>query len=337
MDAWFVRKEDGMVYGPAGMDTLREWAAAARIEPSDSLSQDQETWQPASDEPGLEMNWLVELEEGGAYGPVHVCALLELAADGTLPGATQVRNARDGRRVSLRALALIEGGAFVSRPVAAKAADPGEGVAAMPPSWQSMARERDRFQKESDRWQERYEREISAAEATLHTLQSTLRTLEEETSGLRSELDRSRSREELLRRQIERRAEGGSTPGEMDAAFLEMAQGFETLAAQLADKSEELGALRQTLTRTQTSYTERIAFLETEIDSERKEARAVREELTRSEEAYREVIQSLRELNFRYIQLKETRPEAVRSVPAEATEGVSDPKPVTGSRLRLTR
>lgn len=337
MDTWFLRKEDGVIYGPVGLDILREWAASARIEPSDSLSLDQETWRPASEEPGLEMNWLVELEEGGAYGPVHVCALLELAADGTLPGTTQVRNARDGRRISLRALTLIEGGAYSVRSVVPKAAEPVEGSAVMPPTWQSMAHERDRFQKESDRWQERYEREIFTAETALRTLQSDMRRLEEEASALRSELDRARSREELFRRQVERRGEGGSTPGEMDAAFLELAQGYETLAAQLAAQSEELSALRQTLARTQISNTERIAFLEREIEAERKEARAAREELTRSEEAYQQVIQSLRELNFHYIQLKETRSDPVRPIPAEPTGGSSDAKSVTSSRLRLTR
>lgn len=337
MDEWFLRKEDGMVYGPAGMDTLREWAASARIEPSDSISQDQETWRPAADEAGLEMNWLVELEEGGAYGPVHVCALLELASDGTLPGATQVRNARDGRRVSLRALVLIEGGARSPRPAPPKEAETGPGGPAMPPTWQSMARERDRFQKESDRWQERYEREISAAEANLRTLQSDVRKLEEETSELRSELDRSRNREELLRRQVDRRAEGGAPAGESEAAFLELAQGYEILAAQLADKSEDLGALRQTLARTQVSYAERIAFLEKEVEAERKDARATREELTRSEEACRQVIQSLRELNFRYIQLKESRPVSAPEAPLESSGGNPAPQQAASSRLRLTR
>jgi hypothetical protein len=337
METWFLRKEDGVVYGPNGLDTLREWAAAARIEPSDCLSVDQQAWVPAHEVAGLEMNWLIELEEGGSYGPVHVRALLELAGDGTLPGATRIRNARDGRRLSLRALTLIEGAtplrpAEPEKPVPVEAAGPGP----LPPSWQSMARERDRFQKESDRWQERYEREIASAEEALRQVQADLRTREEETTALRSELDRLRTREEQLRRQLDRRsAESPATDG-MDAAFLELTQGYETLAGQLTDKAEELDALRGMLARSQTSYAERIAYLEKEVEAERKDAREAREALARSEEACRQTVHSLRELNFHYIQFRENRAQSAHPV-SPAPDGVPSGNKPTTSRVRLTR
>jgi len=334
METWFLRKEDGGMYGPADLSTLHEWAAAARVEPSDVLSQDQKNWIAASQVPELEMNWLVELEAGEAYGPIHVRALLELGADGTLPGATQVRQARDGRRLSLRALTLMEGmgvtqdAARDSRAAEREVSTPSESVtsSALPPSWQSMARERDRFQCESDRWQERYEREIASSEATIRELQADLHKQSEEMAALRSALDRTRIQEEQVRRQMDRHAADQPGSQGLDTTFLELSGSYETLATQLADKMEELSALRTAFVRTQDSFVDRIAYLEKQIEAERKEAQAARAQLTRSEEAYQHVVQSLRELNFHYIQFKETHAGTTPSAPpAPAPESAASP------------
>lgn len=356
METWFLRKEDGAMYGPADLPTLHEWAAAARVEPSDVLSQDQKNWIAASQVPELEMNWLVELEAGEAYGPIHVRALLELGADGTLPGATQVRQARDGRRLSLRALTLMEGmgvtqdAARDSRAAERELPKPSaESVtsSALPPSWQNMARERDRFQCESDRWQERYERERASSEATIRELQADLHKQSEDMAALRSALDRARIHEEQVRRQMDRHAADQPGSQGLDTTFLELSGSYETLATQLADKMAELSALRTAFVRTQDSFVDRIDYLEKQIEAERKEAQAARAQLTRSEEAYQHVVQSLRELNFHYIQFKESHSGATPSAPpAPAPESAASPVASTAStdakssrfpRIRLNR
>ena len=48
---------------------LRQWAAEDRIAPEDQVSQDQQIWSPAHDQPDLEMDWLIQMDDGTLYGP----------------------------------------------------------------------------------------------------------------------------------------------------------------------------------------------------------------------------------------------------------------------------
>ena len=40
-DKWFVRNEDGKVFGPCGLDVLAQWSREGRIAPSASVSCEQ--------------------------------------------------------------------------------------------------------------------------------------------------------------------------------------------------------------------------------------------------------------------------------------------------------
>ena len=55
-DKWFVRNEDGKVFGPCGLDVLAQWSREGRIAPSASVSCDCVNWLPATLKPELEMN-----------------------------------------------------------------------------------------------------------------------------------------------------------------------------------------------------------------------------------------------------------------------------------------
>ena len=68
---WFVRTEEGKVYGPADVSALVEWAKDGRIEPSCFVSADRISWKPAQLMSELEMKWLVETEPGKFFGPFH--------------------------------------------------------------------------------------------------------------------------------------------------------------------------------------------------------------------------------------------------------------------------
>ena len=68
---WYVRTEDGKVYGPADVCALAAWAKEGRIEPTSFVSQDRKSWVPAQLMPELEMKWLVELEPGKVFGPFN--------------------------------------------------------------------------------------------------------------------------------------------------------------------------------------------------------------------------------------------------------------------------
>ena len=81
---WFVRTENGKVYGPADVSALAEWARDGRVEPSCFVSCDRINWKPAQLMPELEMKWIVETEPGRFYGPFHRQVVSRLFRDGLL-------------------------------------------------------------------------------------------------------------------------------------------------------------------------------------------------------------------------------------------------------------
>ena len=82
---WFVRTEDGRVYGPADVASLVVWAKDGRIEPSGFVSRDRLNWVPAQLMPELEMKWLVETEPGKVFGPFNRALVVSLFSRGAVP------------------------------------------------------------------------------------------------------------------------------------------------------------------------------------------------------------------------------------------------------------
>ena len=75
---WYVRMEDGKVYGPAGIESLVDWAKDGRVTPTSFVSQDRKAWVPAQLMPELEMKWLVETEPGKVFGPFNRAVVIGL-------------------------------------------------------------------------------------------------------------------------------------------------------------------------------------------------------------------------------------------------------------------
>ena len=86
---WFVRTEEGMVYGPATLESLVSWAREGRIEPTGFASRDRINWTPLQLVPELEMKWLVETEPGKVFGPFNRQVVISLFRDGSVPPATK--------------------------------------------------------------------------------------------------------------------------------------------------------------------------------------------------------------------------------------------------------
>ena len=82
--SWYVKAEDGKVYGPATLAQLIEWAKDGRIQPTGSLSRDRVSWQPSSSLAELEMKWFVELTSGKVFGPFNRTFVDRLLADGSV-------------------------------------------------------------------------------------------------------------------------------------------------------------------------------------------------------------------------------------------------------------
>ena len=87
---WYVRTEDGKVYGPADVTSLSLWAQDGRIEPAAFVSQDRKSWVPAQLMAELEMKWLVEVEPGKVFGPFNRAVVIRLSREGELPPEAKI-------------------------------------------------------------------------------------------------------------------------------------------------------------------------------------------------------------------------------------------------------
>lgn len=84
VDQWFVKTEDGKVFGPIDLKSLVGWAHEGRIASTAMVSQDRQTWSLASMMPDLDMTWLIEVSPRQFYGPMPASALDDLVKAGKL-------------------------------------------------------------------------------------------------------------------------------------------------------------------------------------------------------------------------------------------------------------
>ena len=98
---WYVRMQNGAVYGPVALNELCEWSAQCRILPGHEVSQDRQNWTPAETIPELSMEWLVELPDLTLYGPLHPLAIHELLRDGMVAANAKVINKFTNEETSL--------------------------------------------------------------------------------------------------------------------------------------------------------------------------------------------------------------------------------------------
>ncbi len=115
---WRLKKaEDGSIFGPVSLETLKEWADSAQIAPDDHIDQSDDQWQPAPQTPFLEMVWEVTLESGQPYGPTTGGTLAEFLKEGLVTPKTEVTHATTGESKLLGAMA-IDASSSAARPSA---------------------------------------------------------------------------------------------------------------------------------------------------------------------------------------------------------------------------
>ena len=78
---WFLKIDEGDIFGPVDTASLKEWACDGRVTPGNQISDDRKSWINAEKIPELEMLWMVELGDGSFYGPLNIAALADLIAD----------------------------------------------------------------------------------------------------------------------------------------------------------------------------------------------------------------------------------------------------------------
>src|SRR3954467_368359 len=95
---WYLRKQDGSVFGPLTFDQLASWASNAQIAPHDAISTDQINWIKAPMLSELGMDWLVEVTSERYYGPTTLGAINEFVRLGEVTPQNFVINTCDGSR-----------------------------------------------------------------------------------------------------------------------------------------------------------------------------------------------------------------------------------------------
>ena len=86
---WWLRTQDE-VFGPVTRDNLLEWARMGRIQPGQEVSDDGETWIPATDVAFLDMRWSIDIGDGTPRGPFNKQAAQALLASGRLPRGSKL-------------------------------------------------------------------------------------------------------------------------------------------------------------------------------------------------------------------------------------------------------
>lgn len=92
---WYVRSEDGAVYGPATSASLLDWVREGRVDPSGYVSTDRVNWVPPQTVPEPEMKWLVETDLGKFFGPFNRELVKRLVADGSVPAGARIYRSWD--------------------------------------------------------------------------------------------------------------------------------------------------------------------------------------------------------------------------------------------------
>lgn len=100
---WHLLKaSDKEVHEAKDLETLRGWAADAKISPLDKISNDgRMSWQRAPMIPELQMDLLVQMPDNYLYGPTNVATIQEFLATGEIDENVTIINCLDNTEARL--------------------------------------------------------------------------------------------------------------------------------------------------------------------------------------------------------------------------------------------
>ncbi|MBM4156276.1 MAG: hypothetical protein FJ221_14795 [Lentisphaerae bacterium] len=204
-------------------------------------------------------------------------------------------------------------------------------------TWQAIARERDRFEREAEKWKALYDQECASGRRLDEKLAAAVRRAEDEHFAASTEIQRLGNEIETL--QKARKVEAGAAPDE-DPGFLrsyrDLTVNYDVLARQLVDKNEELRLVQEELATVQADSEARIRLAEDQARREKTTLDAARRRLQDLERAHAEIVQSYRNMNDRYIQMREQLASGVAApMPGASGSDVPPPPPDSGPRVRL--
>ena len=359
MTQWYLRKSDGHVYGPVELADLKLWAADGRVEPGDDISEDRARWFPPGQLPDLELEYVLLLEQGNTYGPLHRATLQTLWVEEEVDPAMRVQHVRSQTtktlaewvlpllleqyqqaETQLRALQ-----AEVDRLQAAPTTPP------TPPEETAAAIDAGQQQAE---WEARLtaEQEASrAAETRCAQLEEQLQTLTkkegswaQEREALQTQLDAAEAAREALQARLDEQPAADLEAAGDEAlrqAHQQLLENYDLVAAQLERKTHELDALKGNAPGGQGHLTSQLGNLQQRLKETNEVLEKEREERELFERKHLQLSKSYRELNARYIQLRQGQSEPARTPPPVAKKKVEDTSRSTDApghkpKLRLT-
>lgn len=233
-----------------------------------------------------------------------------------------------------------EGPELAAVPDAPPASEPPPAPAPVPErtlTWQTIARERDRFENEAAKWKALFEKESAALQNIEAKMIDLRRRAEDEHLAAADEIERLRKEIESLQKQAR---EGDAAAAEGDPgvirAYRDLTANYDLLATQIADKSAELDQVREEAAIVRRENETRIHLAEEQARRERTSLDATRRRLQDLERSHAEIVQSYRDMNDRYIRMRE---QLASGVPA-VTPAASEPAPPAadrGPRIRMRR
>ncbi len=110
MHTWYLLKaSDKEVYEAKDLETLRGWAADAKISPLDKISGDNRmSWQRAPMIAELQMDLLVQMPDNYLYGPTNVATIQEFLATGEIDENVTIINCLDNKEARLADLSWFQ-------------------------------------------------------------------------------------------------------------------------------------------------------------------------------------------------------------------------------------
>lgn len=318
---YYLKKQDGYVYGPVALDVLAQWAADGRIVPEDSLSTDRASWSPAAETAELGMVWMLEL--GGArYGPLHALSLRELVRDGAIAPDHELVHRESGEKTTLLR-ALLD-------------AMNGQVPAAAPERAAGGANE---DELETIRLKEELEAERSAAGRLREELERLKTQAEERERKLSDQLAEATSKEiasrsardELRRKVAELEGRLGPDPGGAStdiSAYSELSASYDRLVEQLTARTAELKSAQEARALVHKESDERVRMAEDRVRRLQEESDELRRKLAELTDSHVQLVKAYRDLNDRFIRSRQTQPGAA---PAEPK---APPKTSTGFKIK---
>jgi chromosome segregation ATPase len=237
---WYLKKADGQVYGPVELNDLRDWVAGNRVVSDDQVSQDQVSWEPAADLADLEMDYRIEFEAGGTYGPLHLEAARQLFASGHVTPTDRLLHLPTSASKTAGAVFGDAGETAAQDSASQQEATDSVSAAEWAVTQQQLAQAEARLQAitvERDQLREQLQQAVTDAaqetEASVKALTAEREQLAQSLATISAERDQAVSDLETARQQAADQAEKGQ------AAAAEQDQAEKSKQAELATRLED--------------------------------------------------------------------------------------------------